>query len=200
MFATPDIAIFSFHPVKIITTGEGGAALTNDAKLAERMARLRSHGTTRDALSKDGRRRADGAWSYQMLELGWNYRITDIQAALGWSQIAAALDEQVRRRGPALAARYDRLLANSGLETALAQTRPRESSWHLYVVGWNEEATGLTLAAAFSTGCAAGIGVQCSLHPSPHPAVFPPARLPRRSVSERRLSLRAPSPCRSTPA
>ena len=76
-----DIAVFSFHPVKIITTGEGGAALTNDAELAARMARLRSHGTTHDPARMQGS--PDGAWYYEVGELGWNYRMTDIQAALG---------------------------------------------------------------------------------------------------------------------
>ena len=76
-----DITVFSFHPVKIVTTGEGGAALTNNAELADRMTRLRSHGTTRESALMEGE--CEGPWYYQMLELGWNYRITDIQAALG---------------------------------------------------------------------------------------------------------------------
>ena len=149
-----DIAVFSFHPVKIITTGEGGAALTNDGELAERMARLRSHGTTRDPSRMEGK--SDGAWYYQMIELGWNYRMTDIQAALGWSQ-TQRLDLQVRRRA-ALAARYDRLLANSGLKLP-RQDPACASAWHLYVVGWNEEAFGLSRREAFDRLRAAGIGV-----------------------------------------
>jgi UDP-4-amino-4,6-dideoxy-N-acetyl-beta-L-altrosamine transaminase len=149
-----DIAVFSFHPVKIITTGEGGAALTNDPDLAERMARLRSHGTTRDPSLMD--QEPDGPWYYQLRELGWNYRMTDIQAALGCSQMQV-LDDNVRRRA-ALAERYDRMLANSGL--ALPWSDPDcTSAWHLYVVGWNDEASGLSRGEAFARLRAAGIGV-----------------------------------------
>ncbi len=149
-----DIAVFSFHPVKQITTGEGGIALTNDPDLAARMARLRSHGTTRDAALMKGE--SEGAWYYQMLELGWNYRMTDIQAALGLSQLGR-LDAHVARR-EALAARYDRLLANSGL-TLPWRDPDCASAWHLYVVGWNEAAFGLSRAQAFARLRAAGIGV-----------------------------------------
>ena len=149
-----DIAVFSFHPVKQITTGEGGIALTNDPELAARMARLRSHGTTRDAALMQGE--CEGPWSYQMLELGWNYRMTDIQAALGLSQLAR-LDAYIVRR-EALAARYDRLLANSGL-TLPWRDPDCASAWHLYVVGWNESASGLSRAEAFDRLRAAGIGV-----------------------------------------
>lgn len=149
-----DIAVFSFHPVKQITTGEGGIALTNGPNLAARMARLRSHGTTRDAALIQGE--CEGAWCYQMLELGWNYRMTDIQAALGLSQLAR-LDAYVARR-EVLAARYDRLLANSGL-TLPWRDPDCASAWHLYVVGWNEAASGLSRAEAFDRLRAAGIGV-----------------------------------------
>ncbi len=150
-----DITVFSFHPVKVVTTGEGGAALTNDDELADRMSRLRSHGTTRDpALMPD---EADGAWSYQALELGWNYRMTDISAALGISQMGR-LDQYVLRRAE-LADRYDRILANSGL-TLPARAVDARSAWHLYTVGWNEEASGLSRREAFDRMRASGIGVQ----------------------------------------
>jgi UDP-4-amino-4,6-dideoxy-N-acetyl-beta-L-altrosamine transaminase len=149
-----DIAVFSFHPVKQITTGEGGIALANDPDLAARMARLRSHGTTRDAALMEGE--SEGAWYYEMHELGWNYRMTDIQAALGLSQLTR-LDAYVARR-EALAARYDRLLANSGL-TLPWRDPDCTSAWHLYVVGWNEAASGLSRAEAFDRLRAAGIGV-----------------------------------------
>jgi UDP-4-amino-4,6-dideoxy-N-acetyl-beta-L-altrosamine transaminase len=150
-----DIAVFSFHPVKIVTSGEGGAALTNDRLLAERMERLRSHGTTRDpAVMEDA---PDGPWSYQMIELGWNYRMTDIHAALGCSQMRR-IDDNVRRREE-LADAYDRKLANGGI--ALPWRDPDcESAWHLYVIGWNEEASGLSRGDAFARLRAAGIGVQ----------------------------------------
>jgi UDP-4-amino-4,6-dideoxy-N-acetyl-beta-L-altrosamine transaminase len=150
-----DIAVFSFHPVKIITTGEGGAALTNDAELAARMARLCTHGTLRDPARMQNK--PDGDWYYEVGELGWNYRMTDMQAALGCSQIER-LDEYISRRS-ALADRYGRLLANSGL--ALPWCEPdRASAWHLYVVGWNEAAFGMSRADAFAALRAAGIGVQ----------------------------------------
>lgn len=149
-----DITVFSFHPVKIITTGEGGAALTNNGRLGERMARLRSHGTTRDPINMEGE--SDGPWYYQMLELGWNYRMTDIQAALGCSQMKR-LDEFVERR-TALANRYDRLLANSGLILPQRDSASA-SAWHLYVVGWNEADTGVSRLDAVTRLRAAGIGV-----------------------------------------
>ncbi len=149
-----DITVFSFHPVKIVTTGEGGAALTNDAELATRMQRIRSHGTTHDPARMQGQ--SDGPWYYQVLELGWNYRMTDIQAALGCSQIER-LPEYVGRRA-ALAERYSLLLANSGL--GLPWCDPAcTSAWHLYVVGWNEQASGRSRAEAFARLRAAGIGV-----------------------------------------
>jgi UDP-4-amino-4,6-dideoxy-N-acetyl-beta-L-altrosamine transaminase len=173
-----DIAVFSFHPVKIITTAEGGVALTNDAELADRMARLRSHGTTHDPARMQGE--PDGPWYYQVLELGWNYRMTDIQAALGCSQMQR-LDDYVRRR-TALAERYHRLLADSGL--TLPWSDPScASAWHIYVVGWNEEASGLSRGEAFARLRAAGIGVQVhyiSLHTQPYfrKLGFRPGRYP----------------------
>ena len=128
-----DIAVLSFHPVKIITTGEGGAALTNDPVLADHMARLRSHGMTREPALMEGP--SEGPWYYQMLELGWNYRLTDIQAALGISQMTR-LGEYVERR-VALALRYADLLEGLGLALPTVDTN---SAWHLYVIGWNEQA------------------------------------------------------------
>jgi UDP-4-amino-4,6-dideoxy-N-acetyl-beta-L-altrosamine transaminase len=153
--AHSDIAVFSFHPVKNITTAEGGVALTNDGELAARMARLRSHGTTNDRGRMHGE--PDGPWSYQALELGWNYRMTDLQAALGCSQIGR-IDEYVGRRA-ALAERYGRMLANSGL--ALPWVDPGcACAWHLYVLGWNEQASGISRREAFQRLRAGGIGVQ----------------------------------------
>jgi UDP-4-amino-4,6-dideoxy-N-acetyl-beta-L-altrosamine transaminase len=149
-----DVAVFSFHPVKIITSGEGGAALTNDAALAARMAQLRSHGIVRDPARLQAK--GEGGWYYEVEELGWNYRMTDIAAALGLSQMLR-LGEYVARR-TALAERYNRLLANSGL--ALPECAPDcASAWHLYVVGWNE-ACGRPRLDAFAALRAAGIGVQ----------------------------------------
>jgi UDP-4-amino-4,6-dideoxy-N-acetyl-beta-L-altrosamine transaminase len=150
-----DITVFSFHPVKVVTSAEGGAALTNSDELAERMNRLRSHGTTRDPdLMQE---EPDGPWSYQALELGWNYRMTDVHAALGASQMQR-LDGYVARRAD-LAERYDRALANSGLSLP-ARDPDALSAWHLYTVGWNKEASSLSRREAFERLRAAGIGVQ----------------------------------------
>lgn len=135
------MTVFSFHPVKTLTTGEGGAVLTNSDELAGRIALLRSHGITRDpALMVGPRPGAEDAstqpetpapWHYEMVELGFNYRITDIQCALGTSQLTR-LDEWVARRGQ-LAARYDRLLADLPVH-GQAEGADRVSARHLYVV------------------------------------------------------------------
>lgn len=124
-----DITIFSFHPVKIITTAEGGMALTNNAELARKMGLLRSHGITRDPQQMT--HEADGPWYYQQIDLGFNYRMTELQAALGVSQMDR-LDQYVARRHE-LAKRYTNLL------TALPVTTPWQhpdsySGLHLYVI------------------------------------------------------------------
>lgn len=124
-----DITVFSFHPVKIITTGEGGMALTNDAGFARKMARMRSHGITRDPAEMRGP--SDGPWYYEQLDLGFNYRMTDLQAALGFSQMSR-LDQYVERRQE-LARRYDRLLVDLPVQS-LWQHPDCRSSWHLYVI------------------------------------------------------------------
>ena len=124
-----DITVFSFHPVKIITTAEGGMALTNDAKLAERMGLLRSHGITRDPalMTKE----MEGPWYYQQVELGYNYRMTDLQGALGASQMTR-LEQYVARRH-VLARRYDDLLAELPVTTPW-QHPDSYSGLHLYVI------------------------------------------------------------------
>ncbi|MEE4299202.1 MAG: UDP-4-amino-4,6-dideoxy-N-acetyl-beta-L-altrosamine transaminase [Pseudomonadales bacterium] len=124
-----DVTVFSFHPVKIVTTGEGGMAVTNDGELAARMARLRTHGITRDADLME--RPCEGPWYYEQLELGFNYRLTDLQAALGCTQLER-LGEYVARR-EALADRYDELLAPFPVRTPWRDPAGR-SAWHLYVV------------------------------------------------------------------
>jgi len=124
-----DITVFSFHPVKIITTAEGGMALTNNAELANKMALLRSHGITRDPALMT--HESDGPWYYQQIDLGFNYRMTELQAALGVSQMAR-LDEYVARRHQ-LARRYDELLAE--LPITLPWQHPDSySGLHLYVI------------------------------------------------------------------
>ena len=113
-----DITVFSFHPVKIITTGEGGMALTNDGELANRMALLRSHGITRDQDLMT--HEPDGPWYYQQVDLGFNYRMTELQAALGVSQMER-LDQFVSRRHQ-LARRYDELLTELRLRSTQTAT------------------------------------------------------------------------------
>lgn len=128
-----DVTVFSFHPVKIVTTGEGGAALTQSADLAAKMARLRTHGITRNLAEM--READDGAWYYQQIDLGFNYRMTDIQAALGASQMAR-LREFVARRHE-LANRYDRLLEALPVSTPLRCDK-NYSGLHLYPVRLDE--------------------------------------------------------------
>lgn len=124
-----DITIFSFHPVKIITTAEGGMALTNDTRLAEKMDLLRSHGITRkpELMTHE----PDGPWYYQQIDLGFNYRMTELQAALGISQMQR-LDQFVARRHH-LAQRYNDLLADLPL-TLPWQHSDSYSGMHLYVI------------------------------------------------------------------
>jgi UDP-4-amino-4,6-dideoxy-N-acetyl-beta-L-altrosamine transaminase len=124
-----DITVFSFHPVKIITTGEGGMCVTNSAELSEKLTRFRGHGITRDA-SESGAA-VDGPWSYDQIELGYNYRLTDIQAALGISQLKR-LDSFVSRRNE-IADLYQALLDSSEWKP-LEQKPSRTNSRHLFVV------------------------------------------------------------------
>ena len=190
-----DIAVFSFHPVKIITTAEGGIALTNDVELADRMARLRSHGTTREPAKME--KASDGPWYYEALELGWNYRMTDLQAALGSSQLPR-LDDYVAQRS-ALAERYDGMLANSGL-TLPWRDPACASAWHLYVIGWNQDVSGLSRADAFARLRGAGIGVQVHYIPLHTQPCFRRLGFRPGPVSQRRGALRArhhdPALCR----
>lgn len=129
-----DITVFSFHPVKIITSAEGGMALTNYAEIAERMERLRSHGITRDPAQMTYT--PDGPWYYQQLELGWNYRMTEMQAALGLSQMDQ-LDAFIARRRD-LADAYDAALARLPLRRP-GRLTGAASSWHLYVIRLEDE-------------------------------------------------------------
>lgn len=127
-----DITVFSFHPVKIITTGEGGMVMTNDAQLAKRMQLLRSHGITRD--QNDMTHAPDGPWYYQQIDLGYNYRMTDLQAALGLSQMQR-LDQFVAQRH-AIAERYNQLLKYLPVHTPW-QHEDSYSGLHLYVIRLN---------------------------------------------------------------
>ncbi|MXU66610.1 UDP-4-amino-4,6-dideoxy-N-acetyl-beta-L-altrosamine transaminase [Oceanomicrobium pacificus] len=127
--AHSDICVFSFHPVKIVTSGEGGAALTRNPELAARMNDLRTHGITREASRYQ--QADDGPWYYEQQALGYNYRITDIQAALGTSQMTR-LSEIITARH-SIAARYDQLLAELPLRW-LERGPFGASGLHLYVV------------------------------------------------------------------
>jgi len=124
-----DIAVFSFHPVKIITTGEGGMAVTNQEILAEKMRTLRSHGMTRNAnhMTKP----SEGAWYYQQIDLGFNYRLTDIQSALGLTQLKRI--EQFIDQRRYLANRYHQKLTDLSTQLPVHHIL-NESSWHLYVI------------------------------------------------------------------
>jgi dTDP-4-amino-4,6-dideoxygalactose transaminase len=124
-----DITVFSFHPVKIITSGEGGVAVTNSQELASKMALLRSHGITRDPASM--RNPNAGPWYYEQLELGFNYRLTDIAAALGRSQLKR-VDKFVQLRHE-IADRYDELFTDVNVEVPFRDP-DAYSSFHLYVV------------------------------------------------------------------
>lgn len=124
-----DVTVFSFHPVKIITTAEGGMALTNSDSLAAEMTLLRSHGITRDPMQMT--RHPDGPWYYQQIGLGFNYRMTELQAALGVSQMQR-LEQYVSRRHE-LARRYDQLLAEFPVTTPW-QHPDSYSGMHLYVI------------------------------------------------------------------
>ena len=149
-----DITIFSFHPVKIITTAEGGLALTNNPDLAARMQLARSHGITRDPDLMQGP--SDGPWYYQQISLGYNYRMTELQAALGVAQMAR-LDAFVKRRSE-LALRYDALLADLPVETPW-QHPDTHSARHLYVIRLKPDQVRATHREVFEQLRAAGIGV-----------------------------------------
>jgi len=183
------ITIFSFHPVKIITTGEGGLALTNDDELAARMALLRSHGVTRDASLME--RAPDGPWYYEQIDLGFNYRMTDIQAALGTSQLSR-LGSLIEQRN-ALALRYDRLLADLPLQLPTIAPGNR-SAFHLYAVCMSDKTSRDAHRAAFEFLRAQGIGVNLHympVHLQPYyrklgfgPGMFPEAeRYAERTIS-----------------
>ena len=149
-----DIAIFSFHPVKIVTTGEGGMAMTNDARLAELMCLDRTHGITRDAarlLHDDV-----GPWYYEQQRLGFNYRMTDISAALGLSQMARIDDFLARRRE--IAARYDDAFTDVPVVTPW-QHPDTQSAWHLYVIRLDRRRARREHREVFDALRDAGIGV-----------------------------------------
>lgn len=175
------ITVFSFHPVKIITTAEGGMVTTNDAQLAQKMGLLRSHGITRDPeqMTHD----ADGPWYYQQIDLGFNYRMTELQAALGVSQMDR-LDDYVARRHE-LAARYRESLAH--LPVTLPWQHPEGySGLHLFVIRLQLDKLAVTHRQVFESLRAQGIGVNLHyipVHTQPYfaamgfaPDAFPESR------------------------
>lgn len=149
-----DITVFSFHPVKIITTAEGGMAVTNDPVLAGKMERLRSHGITRDPHLMT--HAPHGPWYYQQIELGFNYRMTEMQAALGCSQMTR-LHEFIERRQQ-LAAQYAELLNDLPLMLPY-QLETTASSWHLYIIRLQLNELSKTHLEVFNELRSAGIGV-----------------------------------------
>ncbi|MDC3245782.1 UDP-4-amino-4,6-dideoxy-N-acetyl-beta-L-altrosamine transaminase [Candidatus Pseudothioglobus singularis] len=146
-----DITVFSFHPVKIITTGEGGLATTNNPELAERMLLFRSHGITRDSnkMTID----SHGDWYYQQIGVGFNYRMTDIQAALGLSQLER-LDEYIEQRDR-IAQQYDKQLADLPVQLPLRISKNRPA-FHLYPI---QLVDSQVRSRVFQTMRDAGIGV-----------------------------------------
>ncbi len=176
--ARSDMCVFSFHPVKAITTGEGGAVTTNDPELAERLRRFRSHGAVRQP--------ERGGWYYEIPDLGYNYRITDLQAALGRSQLQR-LDAFVERRNE-LARQYDDLLAGVGLVRPPQSPAGTRHGYHLYPIQVNDR------RQVYDRMRALGVGVQVHYIPIyRHPLYAPfgsPSDFPATEAAyERLLSL-----------
>jgi dTDP-4-amino-4,6-dideoxygalactose transaminase len=165
-----DLTVFSFHPVKTIAMGEGGAVTTNDPIIAQRLERARGHGMTRDA--NDFENVADAfddegdqnPWYYELGQPEFNWRANDIQCALGLSQLSKLGRFVARRR--ALAARYDlELSAMAPIIKPLGRTRPCLPAWHLYVARIDFEAAGISRAKLMRAMAADGIGTQVHYFP-----------------------------------
>lgn len=159
-------SVFSFHAVKIVTTAEGGLVTTTDADLAHRLRLLRSHGMVREPASLE--HPSEGAWYYEQQTLGFNYRMTEVQAALGLAQMLRI--EAMHERRQALAARYDALLAGLPL-IGPVRLPDRSSAWHLYVIEIDETKTPRTRASVFEHLRKADIGVNVHyipIHTQPH--------------------------------
>ena len=148
-----DMTIFSFHPVKHITTGEGGMITTDDPELAGRMRLFRAHGITTDAHQRE----EQGSWFYEMVDLGYNYRITDLQCALGISQLRKLPKFLERRRE--IAARYDEAFDGLSGITPLAVHTDSLHAYHLYVIRIDSNVLGINRATLFTNLRGKGIGV-----------------------------------------
>lgn len=150
-----DITTFSFHPVKTVTTGEGGAVCTNDPKLAEQISLFAKHGITREKAFME--HPDEGDWYYEQLELGYNYRISDIEAALGVSQIERLPEFAARRRD--IVSVYNAEFSKCAEVSFQADPAPEESVRHLYCLRFDLEALGATRRFVFDALRAEGIGV-----------------------------------------
>jgi UDP-4-amino-4,6-dideoxy-N-acetyl-beta-L-altrosamine transaminase len=153
-----DITVFSFHPVKIITTGEGGMAVTNDSNLAKQLRLLRSHGISSTASDMQPRAPQE-IWNYQQIDLGFNYRMTDIQAALGISQMTRLVEIVSKRR--AIAQRYDHELSDLPIQKPW-QHSDSYSAYHLYPIRIQKNARGLTQRQVYDA--LQLIGINVNLH------------------------------------
>ena len=157
-----DMTTFSFHPVKTMTTGEGGAITTNDPELYRRLMTLRTHGITRDP---DRLTQNPGHWYYEMQMLGFNYRMTDFQAALGRTQLQK-LDRFVNRRRE-LVARYNQAFGNVPWLTTPWEESGRETAWHLYVLQFDWNAVGMDRPTVMAKLRDQGVGTQVLYIPVP---------------------------------
>ena len=183
-----DITVFSFHPVKIITTGEGGIALTNDAEVSDCMRRFSTHGITKDHSLLEPRPTSE-IWNYQQLELGFNYRMTDIQAALGMSQMKRLDDFVVRRQK--IASRYNEELSALRVVTPFQRANTK-SSFHLYPIRVPEDSSSISQLQLYSALLNNGIGANLHyipIHRQPYyekmgfnPGDFPEAEKFHREV------------------
>ena len=151
-----DIAVFSFHPIKMITTIEGGVATTNNQKYADQMSKLRTHGIVKEKFKM--KRKKEGNWYYEQNDLGLNYRMNDVQAALGLSQMDRLNDFVEKRRK--IAKRYDELLVNSIVQIP-KQHPDTNSSWHLYIIRLKKNSN-LSHSQLFESFRSAG--VQVNIH------------------------------------
>lgn len=163
--AYADATVFSFHAVKIVTSAEGGMIVTQNEELATRLRLLRSHGVTRDSGAMKSR--SEGPWYYEQVALGYNYRLSDLQSALGLSQLARLEEWQTVREG--LADRYDEIFAGAPLALP-ARSADRRSAWHLYAIELGDRvASGRR--EVFDAMRSAGIGVNVHyipIHLQPH--------------------------------